>query len=165
MRADGRRVVLLVGGAFAVAAIISLWIAREPTVPLSAETLRAARQLWKQAALRDYDLSFFMHASRYDVQVRDGIVRDLRVNGQMTTSGDWGLFSMDGLFDTLAMELDNRHSGEGPFAAGREVSLRARFHPAQGYVERFLRGGTRGASIELISLTPATQVQDAPPAP
>lgn len=165
MRGIGTRVILLGGGAFAVTAVVSLWIAREPTVPLTADTLRTARRLWNRAALRDYDLTFVMHASRYDVQVRGGIVRDLRVNGQMTTSGDWGLFSMDGLFDTLAMELENRQSDEGPFAAGREVSLRARFHPVMGYIERYLRGGKRGTSIEQVSLAPVNDTTAAPPTP
>lgn len=130
-----------------------LWY-REPTAPLTRELLAAARQCWRAAGVRGYEVRYRMHGSEYRIQCRDGVVERASVDNRPPTTADLNVYSIEGLFDTLEQELENLTDPAGPFAgqAGR-VLMRVRFNPKFGYVERYLRssgGHGRGASIEMI---------------
>jgi len=152
------RYVLLMAVAFLVGLGATLFLLREPMSPLEAADLARARQTWAQAGIRDYDMRYRMHGSTYDVTVRDKIVTDLTVEGQPARTDDWASYSVEGLFDLLALELENLSDPTGPFRGRAEtIVARVRFHETYGFVERYLRAGggmPRGASIELLSFEP-----------
>ncbi len=130
-----------------------LWL-RQPMSPLTRESLAAARQRWRDAAVPAYSARYRMHGSEYAIEWRNGIVENALVNGRPPTTTALHAYTIDGLFDTLEEELDNLTDPGGPFA-GRvgAVLMRARFNDRLGYVERYLRssgGHGRGASIEMI---------------
>ncbi len=158
MRGSVKRNLLLATVGFAGGLIGALWMMREPMEPLTEAALAAARKRWQAAGLRDYDLHYRMQGDDFDVKVRGGIVTEVLRNGRPTRTQNARLYGVDGLFDILAEDLDNLHNPSGPFARrGNVVVMRVRFHPELGYVERYLRstGGVgRGASIEVLSLTP-----------
>lgn len=148
------RYILLAAGAFALGLVGALLVLREPMEPLTEESLAAARQRWADAGIGSYDLEYRTVGGTYSLQVRDGIVTELLLNGGPTTTADPGAYSMDGLFRTLAMDLEN--AADQPAGAAPAL-LRVRFHPTQGYIERYLRSGGvggRGAVIEDVQLTP-----------
>jgi len=148
------RYMLLMGLAFVVGLVGAVWGLREPMVPLTPEGLAAARRQWIEAGIRDYDASYRMHGNVCEVQVRDGIVTELEVDGRPSTSAEWGSYSMVGLFDLLELELENMADPHGPFVGGSQtVVARVRFNETYGYVERYLRSGgglPKGASITMI---------------
>lgn len=147
---------LLASGAFLTTLIAIVLMVREPMTRLTPELLESSRRLWKEAGVGSYDLSYRMHGSAYDLSVRDGIVIDLQVNGQGSTTADPRAYAIDGLFDTLSLELDNLDDPAGPFAGRRDsVLMRVRFHDRLGYPERYLRSGggqARGVVIEDVEM-------------
>lgn len=159
MRIVSRGNVLLMLAAFAAGALATILYVREPTEPLTRESLDGARRRWQSAGVSSYVLRYRMHGSEYDVVCRQGRVESVTVNGQTPTSGDWKAYSVDGLFTTLEQELENASDAAGPFAEGAQpVLLRVRFNRELGYVERYLRssGGIgRGATIDHVALRPA----------
>lgn len=149
------------GLAFAVGLIGALLFLREPAEKLSAEALASARRRWEAAGVRDYDMTFRMHGSLYEVACRDGIVGRMLVNGRSPETVDASAYTVDGLFRVLEQELDAiaEAAAGGPAGQGG-VMARVRFHPALGYVERYVRGGGgmgRSASIELLSFSAASR--------
>lgn len=147
---------LLASGAFLSTLVVIVLLVREPMTRLTLEQLASARRVWKEAGVHSYDLRYRMHGSAYDVSVRDGIVIDLRVNGQPSTTAQPRAYAVYGLFDTLALELDNLDDPAGPFAGRRDtVLMRVRFHERLGYPERYLRSGggqARGVVIEDVEI-------------
>jgi len=147
----------LAAGAFTVAAVATLVALREPMEPLTRAALDAARRRWREAGIADYDLTVRMNGSRYEVEVRGHIVTKAMVDGRPPSTADVAAYSVDGLFDTLRLDLDNRDDPAGPFAGrGSSLVMRVRFNAALGYVERYLRssaGQGRGGAIELIRFT------------
>ncbi len=150
--------------AFVVGLIGAILHVREPMSPLTRPALHAARQRWQAAEIKTYHVRFLMHGTLYDVQVSDGIVHALTIDGRTPQASAWKAYSVNGLFDTLEAELDNLDDPQGPFA-GRVASvlMRVRFHSKYGYPERYLRsagGYGRDATIEVLEFTPL----DSPPA-
>lgn len=139
----------LLGGM--IGAVIYL---RQPMETLTEASLAAARTRWKQANISDYDWQYKLQNDLYDVTVRDGIVTLITRDGNPTRSQDARLFSVEGLFDILSLELENLSNPAGPFAGlSGKILMRVRFHSELGYVERFLRsagGAGKGASIQMI---------------
>jgi hypothetical protein len=157
MRIVTKNYVLLMLAAFGLGAAGALFWLREPMEPLTREALAAARQRWRSAGISDYELRYRMQASAYVVRFRNGIVHDVKVNDKVPTSGNWSAYGVEGLFEMLGQELDNAADPAGPFAGGKAILLRVRFHPQRGYVERYLRssgGGARGAAIDQVTLRP-----------
>lgn len=142
---------------FVVGVGIALIIVRDPTEPLTRESLQAARERWSLAGIDDYRMRYRMHGSVYDVTVRDAIVTDVLVNGQTPQSADYGAYGVKGLFGILAEELENLGSEKGRLmGGGSHVVMRVRFNPKFGYIERYLRSSSavgRGVSIELLEFT------------
>ena len=157
MKGVTRTNLLLMGAAFVIGAVGAVLWFREPMEPLTREALAAARQRWRAAAVRAYEVRYRMHGSEYVIHGRDGIVEEASVNGRPPTTTNLNAYSIDGLFDTLEQELENSTDPAGPFAGRAEtVLMRVRFNRELGYVERYLRssgGQGRGASIEMIQFT------------
>ena len=147
--------VLLAGSAFVIGLVAALMVMREPMEPLTAESLRRGLNQWQHSGIKSYNLRYRMHGGEYDVQVRDGVVTQLLLNGRPPASAQRGSYSMEGLFDILGLEVENLSDPAGPFAANRNSILaRVRFNKKFGYIERYLRssgGFGRGAVIEMIT--------------
>lgn len=139
---------------FTIALVGTFFAIREPMQELTREGLEEARNSWTQTDLRAYRLKYTMHGSAYDVSVASDGQVDVLVNGLAPTGGHTSPFVVEGVFDTLELELDNLDSPAGPFAGRRQtVLMRVRFHPKLGYVERYLRssgGYGTGVSIEVL---------------
>lgn len=144
----------------------ALWIARKPMVPLTAENLAQARTRWAAQGVADYDMRLRMQGGDYHVRCRDGLVDRIELNGVEVSSRDPAAYSVEGLHDILAMDLD-------AFAAGRTanvVLMRVEFDREQGFVRRYLRSGAGqpgqaagGALIELIDFEPVSAAGPARP--
>ena len=152
---------IMAAAAFLVGLVATILIVREPMMPLTDESLRLARARWQAARIEDYDLHFRMHSSVYEIQVRRDTVVKANVNGLAPRGADVQAYSVEGLFDTLELELENLRDPHGPFT-GREAAViaRVRFNNELGYVERYLRssgGYGRGAAIEIIDFQRVTQ--------
>lgn len=134
------------------------FLSREPTETLTTEALTAARLRWLAGDVADYRMRFDMHGSLYEVEVRRGIVETATTDGNPIRSADPGAYSVDGLFETLELELENRADPRGPFAGqAATMVMRVRFNKELGYVERYLRssgGMGRGASIVMLEFEP-----------
>jgi len=128
---------------FAAGVIAAGWFLRGDALePLTRANLNLARERWRHAGIRDYDVHMQMNASEYAVVVRSGIVTQVRVNGLEAPSNTWRNYSVDGLFGTLEQELDNLTDPTLPFAAPTMVVLaRVRFHSEWGFPQRYLRSG------------------------
>ncbi|MHC5110749.1 MAG: hypothetical protein ACYTHJ_12835 [Planctomycetota bacterium] len=148
-----RRLILIGGVTFLFSMFGALLAMRDVMDPLTVEALAEARRDWQSSSIDSYRITYTMNRDRYEVECEDGIVRDVTVNGQPPRSSDWRLYGMSGLFDIMEMDLDNLDNPYGPFAgAPQTIFLRARFHPAHGYVQKYVRssvGPVRGASIEV----------------
>lgn len=136
--------------------IAALLYLRVPTVPLTQEALNRARQRWNDAGIRSYRATYRMHGSLYEVEVRDGFVASITVNGQTPSIAQPGAYSVEGLFDTLQAEIENINDASNPLGtpAGNVVA-RVRFDARQGYPQRYIRGGTglnRGSTLEMLNL-------------
>jgi|GEM_PF-2720325 len=149
--------ILLAAVAFVIGLGAFLWAVREPTEPLTADGLAAARDKWRQASIVDYDIRYRMHGSEYAVRARGGAVVEALVNGKPAMSSDLYNYGVEGLFEVLELELENLNDPNGPFASqAQNIIVRVRFNESFGYIERYLRSGGmgRGAGIELIEFTP-----------
>lgn len=151
--------ILLYAFAFLAGVLGAGWFLRgDPLHPLTAHTLQQAKDRWRNAGVRDYDLRMRMNAAEYEVVVRKGIVSVVRVNGLDAPSSTWTSYSVDGLLATLELELDN--VSEAPRSTGSPpppIGSRVRFHPQWGYPERYIRAPGplgRGAIIEVRSFQP-----------
>lgn len=157
MKFNTRSVVLMLA-AFLVGLCTVLFVMREPMVKLDKAGLSAARAKWSAAGIHDYDMRYRMNGSEYKVVVRGDIVEDLTANDRPARTADWASYSVEGLFNLLALELENMSDPAGPFRGRiQTVVARVRFNSTLGYVERYLRagGGTpHGASIEVDSFEP-----------
>lgn len=146
-----RRNIVVAVTAFVVGGCGAILYLREPTEPLSPESLARARTHWQESGIQSYDVKYTMGGSLYEVRVRNGLVAELLVNKQVPTVAQPGAYSIPGLLDTLAAEWENKNDASKPF--GDNVVARVRFHRQWGYPERYVRGGTgvsRGGKIEML---------------
>jgi hypothetical protein len=153
-----RRNLIVAGSGFLLGLFAALWMLREPTRPLTQESLKQARQRWQDAAIHSYRATYRMHGSLYDVEVRAGLVASITVNGQTPSIAQPGAYSMDGLFDTLQSELENINDPSNPLGTPpANVIARVRFDDRLGYPRRYIRGGTglsRGSTLEMLEFHP-----------
>jgi len=120
--------------AFAAGLIAALLAYRVVTEPLTTANLAAAQSRWNSATIHDYDIAYRMHGVRYDVQVRNNVVTEARIDGQPLHSAELGLYSMTGLFSILAMELENAED------AAPRPTMRVKFNSDDGHLPRYISG-------------------------
>jgi hypothetical protein len=132
---------------------------------VTADGVKAARQLWSEAGIRDYDLEYTTAPANghFLVTVRDSEVKKveavqpdgLRV---MLHPGEPRYYSVDGLFVTIADELAQLEKAT-PFEqpAGTKILMKFKTHLKLGYPEWYRRdimGTSLSAKIDVIKLTP-----------
>lgn len=156
MQPKTKRNLAIVAVGFAAGLLITLFSLRESTEPLTLSALSAARARWQATGVTTYDLRYRMQDEVYHVKAENNIITSVTINGTRARTNTPRMYGVEGLFDTLAMDLENLTDPAGPFAGRQnQILMRVRFHPALGYVERYLRssGGVgRAASFELIAL-------------
>ncbi len=149
-----RRNLIIAATAFLLGLLAALLYLREPTIPLTQEALTQARQRWRNAGIRSYRATYRMHGSLYEVEVRNGLVAAITVNGQTPSIAQPSAYSIEGLLDTLQTELENINDSSNPLGTPPgNVVARVRFDDNLGYPERYIRGGTglsRGSTLEML---------------
>ncbi len=155
-----RRNLIVAATAFLLGLLAALLYLREPTIPLTQDALSQARQHWRNASIRSYCATYRMHGSLYEVEVRDGLVTTINVNGQTLSIAQPSAYSIDGLFETLQTELENITDSSNPLGTPPgNVVARVRFDERLGYPQRYIRGGTglsRGGTLEMLEFQPAS---------
>jgi len=130
------------------------------------EAIAAARRLWKQAGIPNYDLEWTVtgrNNAHYFVTVRGGEVRRLesvRPDGTRSKlpSHEPRYFGVDGLFLTMADELALLKTAS-PFSEPKGTKVVMRFEPDSkwGYPHWYRRdvlGASQGMRIDVIRLVP-----------
>ncbi len=131
---------------------------------VTAENLEAARRLWTEAGIRDYDLEYTSgpNNDHYLTTVHDGEVK--KVEGIQPGSrrielhpGDPRFYSVDGLFLTIANELAQLKRAT-PFEQppGTKIVMKFKTDPKLGYPEWYRRdimGRSQNARIDVIKIT------------
>jgi hypothetical protein len=134
------------------------WRMYDPTPPLSAEALRAARQRWRERGPADYDIEIRVEGPQpgtYQVTVRGGQATSALRNGQpLTQKRTLGTWSVPGMFATINRDLEQveRRAGGNADRFTGALTLRASFEPELGYPQRYMRmesGSTRDVSWEV----------------
>lgn len=135
--------VLMGSASIAVAAIM---IRYNLSLQLTPDKLQAARKLWQERGLRDYDMVYTKQINddsrteRFVVKVRGGQVREVLMNGMPLESESLPYHSMDRLFSDIArfLELDQKAGQPRTYA-------RAVFDDDNGALRSYVRRvmGTR----------------------
>jgi hypothetical protein len=132
---------------------------------VTADGVKAARQLWSEAGIRDYDLEYTTApaSGHFLVTVRDSDVKKVEAiqpDGARVVlrPGAPRYYSVDGLFVTIADELAQLEK-PNPFErpAGTKILMKFKPHPKLGYPEWYRRevmGTSASAKIDVIKLTP-----------
>lgn len=135
---------------------------------VTVESIRAAKQRWQRADLRDYDLEWTssgVRESHYLVAVRDGTVQSvamLQPNGQraVVKPAEPRFYGVDGLFLIIAEELAQLQT-DRPFGQpkGSRAVLRFTPDPKLGYPRKYRRdvvGSRLPMGIDVVRLSPNT---------
>lgn len=135
--------------------------------PVTADALRAARQKWGDAGVRDYELEWRSSGSssaHYYVTVRRGSVEKVESvapDGRRFElhPAEPRFYGVEGLFTTIDDELAQLRTPR-PFGqpAGTKVVMRFTTDPKLGYplsYHRDVLGTTQGLAIDVIRLIPA----------
>lgn len=144
--------------------------------PVTADALRAARQKWAGAGIRDYELEWRSSGSssaHYYVTVRGGSVTRLESiapDGRRFElhPAEPRFYGVEGLFTTIDDELAQLRTPQ-PFGqpAGTKVVMRFKTDPKLGYplsYHRDVLGRSQGLAIDVIRLIPAGAAGPAPKA-
>jgi hypothetical protein len=134
--------------------------------PVTPDAIAAARKVWTEAGIRDYDLEWTaagMNNAHYFVTVRGGVVRKVESvapDGRRFElhPGEARYFGVDGLFTTIADDLAHLKL-DRPFGQpnGTKVVMRFRPDPKLGYPRSYRRdvlGTSQGLAIDVIRLVP-----------
>ena len=125
---------------------------------LTSTELAAARELWDTKGPASYTIELQMGGSLTDrrrIEVRDGKVVDMTVDGRPASEDSWAFWSVDGMFDFLEAELRNKEKPPRTLGVSGpdQVILRARFDADLGYPTHFLRhlmGRQKGTEWEVV---------------
>jgi hypothetical protein len=130
------------------------------------EAIEEARQLWKKAGIRDYELDWTVTGAQnnhYYVTVNGGEVRkveSVRPDGQRFAlkPADTRFYSVDGLFLTIADELAQLKT-DLPFSQpqGTKIVMRFKPDPKLGYPHWYRRdvmGTSLAIAIDVVKLVP-----------
>jgi hypothetical protein len=143
---------------------------------VSTRTLSAAKRLWAEKELRNYNLEWTSRGARqehYAVYVREGEVRSVRSVDPAGAEfelhpADPSYFGINGLFrvieEELAQALDDR-----PFGMPKGTRLLQKWIPDPDYgfprqYRRDVMGAIKGLAIDVILFQPVA-AGDAPPPP
>lgn len=145
----------------AIAAVALTLIFRQEGEPLTAEALKEARSRWQSRGVQSYDLFVEVRGAQrgdHRIEVRNGRVTRMTTGGEPAARTAWQHWTIDGMFDFLATELDNAgQPGRAHDAKPGDVELRAAFDEEFGYPRRFLRHvsmQTRSIEWRIVSFEP-----------
>lgn len=157
-RISHRAVVALAVVGFVLATMIVVAWVRRGNLPLvDAKTLADAEARWESRAPADYTIEVQVsgrQGATYLVEVRDGeVLRATRNNQPLTQQRTLGTWSVPGMFETIAADVDQLDKVRRGVSDGTStwLTLRAKFHTEYGYPERYLRleRGQQSASSEV----------------
>lgn len=140
--------------ALAAAAVIIvgllLLVLRDRTPRLAPGDLEKARDRWLRLGPADYDIAIVVDTDahpleRYTTEVRAGQARRLLRDGQAVDPRD--SYTVPGLFDAIARELEMASEARPAGGAPRGAALRARFDEATGAPLVFKRLAGRKQSV------------------
>ena len=132
---------------------------------VSADGIKAARELWSKAGIRDYELEYTTAPANghFLVTVHDGEVKkveSIQPGGTRVEMhpGAPRYYSVNGLFVTIADELAQLEK-PNPFEQpkGTRILMKFKTNPELGYPEWYRRdimGASQSARIDVIKLTP-----------
>jgi hypothetical protein len=133
------------------------------------ESVRAARQIWDKAGIRDYDLDWSVSGrnnAHYVVSVRGGEVKTIDMirpdGGKVALNpAKKQFFGVDGLFQTMDEELAVCSKQERPFDQPKGTKVIMRFQPDAklGYPRWYHRdvlGTPATMAIDVNALTPVS---------
>lgn len=169
--------------AIVMAVIVAVPSLRGRTEPVTRERLAAARERWKSANIKSYDLDLETTGAQtglYHIEVRAGKVTKITRNGQPMNPADADYWTIDGWFQAIEEDLDNAEKPMADDDASRcEYWLRVRYHAALGYPLRYIRqqkqpsrrtatgyevaGSSQGVEMRVLRLEPFGP--DSPPRP
>jgi len=118
---------------------------RDSMPDLTAEALREALNRWEANAPDSYDLQLVISGRRpgeVHVEVRDGQVTAMTREGVTPSQRRvWEYWRVEGMFDTLARDLDLAEDPTAGFGApaGSRAILKAEFDPEYGVPLRYRR--------------------------
>jgi hypothetical protein len=158
-------------------ASICLFVRCSSGEPVTPQALAAAKKIWTDAKVRDYDLEWRVsgpNSGHYFVTVRNGDVRKVESvapDGRKfeVHPAEPRFYSVDGLFTTIADELMQLGDAQ-PFGQpeGTKVVMRFTSDPHLGYPRSYRRdvlGTSQGVAIEVLRLVPTgSGLPVAPPA-
>ena len=145
-------IVITVVGVVLATLFAVAWFRRGGLPPVDASALAQAQTRWEANAPSDYSIEVQVtgrQGATYFVEVRDGDVIRATRNGQpLTQQRTLGTWSVPGMFETIAADVDHlekirRGVTNGPASW---LTLRARFHPRYGYPEHYIRLENSGQS-------------------
>ncbi len=152
--------VLGIVAALVVGLLAGLLVLRSGAPPdLTGADLEAARQLWSERGPTSYAVELQMGGALTDrrrVEVLDGEVVDMTINGDPASESAWKYWSVEGMFDAIEAELAN--AADPPPSLGiadpSQLVLRARFDPELGYPAEFFRhvlGRQQGTEWQVVA--------------
>ena len=134
--------------------------------PVTPQALAAAKKVWTDAQVRDYDLEWIasgQSSGHYFVTVRGGDVRKIEAvapDGRKfeVHPAEPRFYGVDGLFTTIADELAQLGTAR-PFGQPEGVKVVMRFtaDPRLGYPRSYRRdvlGTSQGLAIDVLRLVP-----------
>ena len=128
---------------------------------LTQARLEAAQRLWEESGPSSYTIEVQMAGALSDlrrVEVLDGRVTDMTVEGRPVAESAWEYWSVEGMLGFLQTELRNRD--DPPASLGvtdpSQIVLRARFDEQLGYPTYFFRhilGRQQSTEWDVVSFT------------
>ena len=135
---------------------------RADGVELTRSDWEAARNRWSNASIRGYVIvvdTKGLRPARHRVVVEDGKVVERTTDGKPVPERVRGTWSIDGMFDTLDMELRNRKNPRIPYGvdSADQIVTRVQFDEKYGYPASYLRhvlGRTGSIEWVVVSFEP-----------
>jgi hypothetical protein len=132
-------------GLVAMAIVVRVSSRESGTPALAKSDWELARKRWNAGPVENYDIEVVVtgrQAANYSVQVRDGKVVNATRNGNvLPQQRTWTTWTVEGMFETIARDLDSvqRHETGRAEPTTPRLQLRAAFDPQLGYPQRYLR--------------------------
>jgi hypothetical protein len=161
---------LLFAAIGSVASLIMLVRTRygDPTPEITGEAFSGARRRWREAGLKDYDVSVEVINSgrleKYDVAVRGGHAESASRNGApLTNHRTFETWSVPGMFGTIDSDWQNveKHLKHQADASTLQLTVKVEFDPKYGYPKRYRRiewGSSREISWKVTRFEPHASV-------
>jgi hypothetical protein len=132
----------------------------DPAKQLNLDQLRAARQLWEQKNLKDYQMLYKVRRGgdsqddTFFVEVRGGVVVSVLLNSKPLEPWQWQYRSMDALFNDIELLLKKDAQPDSP-----KTFCRGYFDTDDGHLMLFVRrvvGGQERVEIRVETLKPTS---------